>query len=185
MLGNEYVPPGRLIYDPEAVRQAVQRQAHALAPKLKGKNPIVLVVMCGALYYAAWLTSELSQPMEIDYVHLSRYGANRTGGTVHWERRPPPERIKGRTVLILDEIYDEGITLTQVRDYCIGSGAIEVLSAVLTKKRIARQSGLIAPDFVALEVPDAFIVGCGLDDAGWWRNLPALYALDKDDSDHG
>lgn len=180
MEGNEYMPPGRLIYEPAAVRRAVQRQAQELSFKLRDKDPLVLVVMCGALYYAAWLTLELSQPLEIDYVHLSRYGAHRTAGTVQWERRPSPERLRDRTVLILDEIYDEGVTLSEVRDYCISSGAREVISAVLTKKRLASDHGLTQPDFVALEVPDAFMVGCGLDDAGRWRNLPGLYALEED-----
>ncbi len=177
---SDYYPEGRLVHDAEAVATAIQMQAQRLRPRLEGRNPLVLVVMCGALYYASWLTLALAIPLELDYVHLGRYGSGRKGRAVRWERKPGAERLAGRTVLVVDDIFDEGVTLTTIAAFCREAGAREVFTAVLARKRRAHlPGGIHPPSSVALEVPDAFVVGCGLDDAGHWRNLPAIYALNE------
>jgi len=93
--------------------------------------------------------------------------------------RPPPPTVAGRMVLLVDDIFDEGVTLTAAKAACLEAGAAEVVLAVLARKRHNRAHGT-APDSVALEVPDGFIVGCGLDDAGRWRNLPGIYMIAED-----
>ncbi len=175
--GDNFAPAGELIHDAPAVQRAVARQADALRPALAGKNPLVLALMQGALYYAAWLTVALAIPLELDYVHVGRYGAGREGGKLVWQRTPGAE-VAGRCVLVVDDIFDEGRTLSAVREACAEAGARELYTAVLVRKRHDRAAGARPPDSAALEVPDRFIVGCGLDAAGRWRNLPALYALD-------
>lgn len=175
-----YVPPGELLFDAAEVQAAVRRQADLLHPRLAGVNPLVLTVMQGGLYYAAWLTLAVGVPLELDYVHVSRYRDRRSGGELHWLRRPTA--AKGRTVLVVDDVLDEGATLEAVCAACRDAGAAEVLATALVRKR---RGGPVAnrPDlFVALEAPDRFLVGCGLDFAGRWRNLPALYALAREDS---
>lgn len=177
---SDYYPAGQLIYDAETVAAAIQVQAKRLRPRLEGRNPLVLVVMCGALYYATWLTLALAIPLELDYVHLGRYGVARKGGVARWERQPGAERLAGRTVLVVDDIFDEGVTLATIMAFCRKAGAREVLTAVLARKhRSTVPEGIRPPNSVALEVPNAFVVGCGLDDAGRWRNLPAIYALNE------
>ncbi len=176
--GTAYVPPGELIHDAETVRSAIARQADALRPQLEGENPLVLVLMQGALYYAAWLTLALAIPLELDYVHVSRYRDQKTGGELVWQRAPGAS-IAGRSVLVVDDIFDEGATLAAVRVACIEAGARELHTAVMTRKLHDRAQAPL-PESIALDVPDRFVVGCGLDYAGCWRNLPAIYALDDD-----
>ncbi len=178
MTSRAFVPPGIELFSEEAVHRAIESQARDLAARLAGRNPLVLVLMQGALYYAAWLTLALGQPLEIDYIHATRYGDARRGRTLRWIR-PPPGSVAGRTVLLVDDIFDEGVTLAEARAACLEAGASEVLSAVLARKRHARAVAPV-PDSVALEVPDGFVVGCGLDDAGRWRNLPGIYLIEED-----
>ncbi len=179
-MNPHYAPPGVELFSADAVHEAVETQARALEPRLAGRNPLVLVLMQGAMYYAAWLTLALKQPLEIDYIHATRYGKERNGRILQWVR-PPPASVAGRTVLLVDDIFDEGVTLAEARAACLDAGAAEVVVAVLARKR---RPGVHVdpPDSVALEVPDGFVVGCGLDDAGRWRNLPGIYMLTEDAS---
>jgi hypoxanthine phosphoribosyltransferase len=178
-----FAPPGELIHAADAVQAAITRQAENLRPRLIEENPMVLVLMRGALYYATWLTIALAIPLDLDYVHVGRYGDGRTGGKPVWERGPGAN-VAGRCVLLVDDIFDEGATLAAVREACLNAGARDVRTALLTRKRHTRARAP-EPDSVALEVPNRFIVGCGLDHAGRWRNLPALYALDDAAFDNG
>lgn len=175
---EDFLPSGRLIHDARSVQDAIHVQANELAPRLSGRNPLVLVLMQGALYYAAWLTVALAQPLEIDYIHATRYGARREGETLHWIR-PPPPAVQGRQVLLLDDIFDEGVTLHEAAEACRRGGAESVVTAVLALKRHGR-ARMPPPDSVALEVPDAFVVGCGLDDNGRWRNLAGIYTIEEE-----
>jgi hypoxanthine phosphoribosyltransferase len=79
-------------------------------------------------------------------------------------------------VLLLDDILDAGVTLAAVRDACLALGAAQVKVAVLTEKDLG-QAKPIEADYVGLVVPDRYVFGCGMDVYGWWRNLPAIYAL--------
>lgn len=171
-----YRPPGTLLVDTATVRAAVAQQAARLRPRLAGTNPLILTVMQGGVYYSVWLTLALDIPLELEYVHLSRYRQERSGGRIDWIRGPQAG-MAGRRVLVVDDILDEGATLLAVREACLAAGAETVLTTVLVRKRRAARTAAVPDLYVALEVPDEFVVGCGLDYAGRWRNLPALYAL--------
>lgn len=175
---SRFAPPGRLLFDGAAVQAAIAAQARELGPRLAGRYPLLLGLMQGALHYSAWLSVALEQPLEIDYLHATRYGKAREGGGLRWLRGPQPS-VAGRTVLLLDDIFDEGVTLNAAAAACREAGAEAVITAVLVRKRHGRAKAP-PPDSVALEVPDAFVVGCGLDDNGRWRNLAGIYALDED-----
>ncbi|HEX5314149.1 MAG TPA: phosphoribosyltransferase family protein [Gammaproteobacteria bacterium] len=174
---STYAPPGEMLHSAEAVQAAIAHQAEWLRPRLANENPLVVVLLQGALYYAAWLTLALAIPLEIACVDVGRYGRGRSGGVLAWRQKLAAD-VGGRSVLLLDDIFDEGATLAAVRAACIAAKAREVRSAVLLRKRHDRARAQ-EPDSAALEVPDCFVVGCGLDDAGRWRNLPAIYALDE------
>ncbi|HYW77327.1 MAG TPA: phosphoribosyltransferase family protein [Gammaproteobacteria bacterium] len=176
--GTGFHPPGRQIFSAQAVQDAIQAQARELAPLLAGSDPLVLVLMQGALYYAAWLTVALARPLELDYIHATRYGPRREGDKLHWIR-PPPPAVEGRKVLLLDDIFDEGLTLYEAAEACRRGGAESVVTAVLALKRHDRAQ-VPPPDSVALDVPDAFVVGCGLDDNGRWRNLAGIYTIEEE-----
>ena len=159
----------------ERVQEALDRLAKDIAHALADTFPLVLAVMGGAVVFAGQLLTRLRFPLEFDYLHVTRYRGNTTGGEMEW-RVLPGQNVIGRTVLVLDDILDEGETLAAIRARLLDMGASRVWSAVLTNK----DNGLDKPiqaDFVGFDVPDRYVFGCGMDAYGLWRNLPAIYAL--------
>ena len=120
----------------------------------------------------------LGDPLDFDYLDVSRYGQATAGGALSW-RVEPSLAVAGRTLLVVDDILDEGITLAAIRDRLLQMGAAACFTAVLADKLNGRRKPLRA-DFVALTVPDRFLFGFGMDARGAWRNLPAIYAMRED-----
>ena len=159
----------------DEVQAAVRRVAGEIHGRLAETYPLVLVVMAGAVVFAGQILPLLHFPLDLDYVHASRYGKEIAGGPLEW-RVAPPEGVRDRTVLLLDDILDGGNTLLAIRERLLELGAARVLSAVLVEKRLAR-SRRISADFVGLRIPDRFVFGCGMDAKGYWRNLPEIRAM--------
>jgi hypoxanthine phosphoribosyltransferase len=88
--------------------------------------------------------------------------------------------VAGRTIIVLDDILDEGETLAQVKKRLLDMGAAEVIVTVFADKIIKRSKPLKA-DIVGLTIPDKFVVGFGMDVYGYWRNLPGLWAIRQED----
>jgi hypoxanthine phosphoribosyltransferase len=161
-----------------AVAEAVERMAREITAALAGSFPLVLCVMRGAVVFAGQLLPRLNFPLEFDYLDLTRYGNTTRGGEIRW-RVAPGTAVAGRTVLVLDDILDQGRTLAEVREKLLAAGASRVLYAVLTEKDTGRAKPVRA-DFVGLRLPDRYVFGCGMDVGGVWRNLPEIYALKKE-----
>jgi len=167
-----------LIHSEAAVQAALDEVAGRIRSQLSEKNPLVLCVMTGGVIFTGQLLPKLDFPLDFDYLHATRYGADTQGGKISW-RMAPWTSVKGRTVLVVDDILDEGVTLAAVKDSLLHLGADEVLLAVFTDKLNGKNKP-IAADFVALPVPDRFVFGYGMDVDGAWRNLPAIYAMKED-----
>jgi hypoxanthine phosphoribosyltransferase len=88
------------------------------------------------------------------------------------------ENIKNRKVLILDDILDEGITLKAIVEESGRLGAVDIKTAVLVEKNLSKSKPIQA-NYVGLNVPDCYVFGCGMDLYGWWRNMPAIYAINN------
>ena len=159
------------------VQTAILRLAGEINGRLADAYPLVLVVMAGAVVFAGQLLPLLRFPLDLDYVHASRYGNDTAGGQIEW-RVKPPAGVQGRTVLLLDDILDGGTTLMSIRNRLLELGAARVLSAVLLEKERARDKPLSA-EFVGLRIPDRFVFGCGMDAKGYWRNLPEIRAMKR------
>lgn len=138
--------------------------------------PLVLVVMTGGLVAAGKLLSRLVRPLELDYLHVTRYGESTQGGELHWLVRPRYS-LAQRNILIIDDIFDEGITLKAITEACLRDGAASVRSVVAVNKLHARKVVGFKPDYVGLDVDDHFIVGEGMDYRGYFRNLNGIYML--------
>ena len=164
-----------LIYSAETVAAAVSRVAAEITEKLGETNPLLLCVMSGGVPFAGQLMTQLHFPLEFDYLHVTRYGQETSGGALSW-RSAPWTSVKDRTVIVLDDILDEGVTLAAIVDRVTELGAKACYTAVATDKQNGKQKPLKA-DFVALSVPDRFLFGYGMDVRGMWRNLPAIYAM--------
>ena len=163
------------IYDAAAVDRAIRRMATEITSALGKRNPLLVVVMHGGVYLAGQILPLLGFPLELDYVHVSRYGDATRGGELHWKTEPT-QSVKGRAVLVLDDILDVGHTLAAVRERLLAKGAESVHCAVLTEKETGKPKPL-RPDFVGLKLPNRYVFGCGMDVSGAWRNLPAIYAM--------
>ena len=166
---------GDLIVSADDIQAALARLAAAIGMRLGEANPLVLTVMGGAVVFAGQLLPRLAFPMECDYLHATRYGELTSGGELAWVVEPRAS-IAGRTVLVLDDILDEGITLAAIKRHLLAQGAKECLLAVLTEKDLGREKP-VAADFVGVRLPNRYVFGCGMDVKGAWRNLPAIYAV--------
>lgn len=172
---RDMLQQAELLYPAEQVQAALRKVAHEINGALAEMHPLVLSVMGGAVVFTGQLLPLLDFPLDFDYVHVSRYGEARHGGQMHW-KVAPRETVRGRVVLVLDDILDEGHTLAAVRQKVMELGASRFYSAVFADKRHGRDKPIHA-DFVGLEVPDRFVFGYGMDVEGAWRNLPAIYAV--------
>jgi len=164
-----------LIVTAEEIDAALERMAGAIAFRLGNERPLVLSVMGGAVVFTGRLLPMLRFPLEFDFLHVTRYGASTVGSAIQWLVKPRTP-VAGRTVLVLDDILDEGITLAAIRDSLLVDGAREIHCAVLADKNTGR-SKPVSAEFVGLTLPNRYVFGFGMDVRGAWRNLPAIYAL--------
>lgn len=167
------------LYNFVEVNKAFDRMATDITKELKDKNPLILCVMTGALIPTAHLVMRLSFLLEIDYIHVTRYQGTTRGGDLHWivEPRQP---LKDRTILIIDDIMDGGLTLAAIIDYCKQEKAKAIYSAVMVSKKCQREPGVnFEPNFVGVETEDKYLFGFGLDYEEYLRNMPGIYAVNE------
>ncbi len=163
------------VCDAAEVQAAIARLGEEVTGALRDAYPLVLVVMGGAVVFAGQLLPRLRFPLDLDYIHVSRYRLETRGSRIEWRVEPPPA-VHGRAVLVLDDILDGGQTLAAVRERLLARGAASVRCAVLVEKDTGAPKP-IAADFVGLRIPDRFVFGCGMDAKGFWRNLPEIRAM--------
>lgn len=161
------------LFDRVAIDHLMDEQAAQLNARYADARPLVLCVMTGALVYAGHLLPRLSFPLDLDYVHASRYAGERSGGALNWLVRPR-NSVLGRDVLLLDDILDEGVTLHEIATWLNQAGARSVEIAVLTHKRKQLPQPCV-PDYPALITPDRYVYGFGLDVDGLWRNANGIF----------
>ncbi|MEC4718970.1 hypoxanthine-guanine phosphoribosyltransferase [Noviherbaspirillum sp. CPCC 100848] len=168
-----------LIFDEAAVQRAVDDVAAKLNARFDCDEgapfPLVLGVMGGAVVFCGQLLTRLKFPLEFDYMHVTRYGSKDQGGKIEW-KVIPRSNVEGRTVIVLDDILDEGETLAHVKERLFEMGAAEVILAVFADKNIGKAKPVTA-DYIGLTLPNKFVVGYGMDAYGYWRNLPGIWAI--------
>jgi len=175
MTPQQIFDQSELIHNAQQVELAIDQLASAIALDLAESTPVVMCVMGGAVVFSGRLLPKLNFPLEFDYVQASRYHNQTSGNNLVWKVQPQ-ENVRGRTVLLLDDILDEGHTLQAIKQKCLEQGAVKVVIAVLVEKLLDHVKPITA-DYVGLTVPNRYVFGCGMDAYGWWRNLPAIYAL--------
>ena len=168
-----------VVHDRQAIERAIAEMAVRIRNDFAGSVPVYLTVMHGGMPFASQLALELGArglDLEFDYLHASRYRGGTSGGTLHWKHRPATP-LRGRRVLLVDDIVDEGHTLAQVREWVREQGASEVRIAALAVKQHNRCVPDLAAVYAGLTVPDRYVYGYGMDYSEQGRNLPAIYAL--------
>ncbi|MBH5328585.1 hypoxanthine-guanine phosphoribosyltransferase [Eikenella sp. S3360] len=165
-----------LLFDEAACRAALERMAADITADLGEQYPLLLPVMGGAVVFTGQLLPLLRFPLDFDYVHVSRYGSELSGSAEFNWLRAPQNSVEGRHVLVLDDILDEGHTMAAIHRQVMDMGAASCRTAVFANKAINRPKPIEA-DYVGIHVPDRYVFGYGMDAAGMWRNLGAIYAL--------
>jgi hypoxanthine phosphoribosyltransferase len=116
-------------------------------------------------------------PLQVDYLHATRYRMKTSGAELDW-RVPPETSLKDRTLLLIDDILDEGKTLAEIIGHCQKEGAATIYTAVLINKLHDRKVAKdLKADFCGLDAEDRFLFGYGMDYKGYWRNAPGIYAV--------
>ena len=165
-----------LLYTAAEVDSALDKLAREITLKLDGKNPLVVCPMIGGMVVTGQLITRLKFPLELDYIHASRYRGETTGKDLQWLREPQ-SNVANRTLLIVDDILDEGITLDEIKLACNRAGARNIYTAVLIEKQINRPRSMPHADFTGLTVPDRYVFGYGMDYRGYLRNCNGIYAV--------
>ncbi|RAO77990.1 hypoxanthine-guanine phosphoribosyltransferase [Dyella jiangningensis] len=165
-----------LLFSRADLESVIADMGRRIDAELDGERAVFLTVMNGALIFAGHLALAIRTDVEFDYVHATRYRGATSGSELHWLREPAVD-LSGRTVLLVDDILDEGHTLKAVRDDCLRRGARRVLVVSLCTKQHDRLVDGIAADFNGVELPDRYVFGFGMDYYEQGRNLPGIYAL--------
>lgn len=161
---------------PNQVEGAINRLASEITAQLSSSNPIVFCVMNGGIVFAGRLLCKLGFPLEVAYLHATRYGQHLNGSLIEW-RVQPTQDVRNRAVLVLDDIHDEGYTLAAIVEHLRSQGPTSVHTAVLVHKLHDRKPapGMRA-DFSGLDIEDRYLFGCGMDYKSYWRNAPGIHA---------
>ncbi|MFQ5644162.1 MAG: hypoxanthine-guanine phosphoribosyltransferase [Thiogranum sp.] len=165
-----------LLFSQADVERALDRMAGEIERVLGARDPLLLCVMTGGLVPASELFTRFEFPVQLDYLHATRYRGTVGGSELKWITLPS-QPLKGRTVLVVDDILDEGLTLAALLDYCREQGARAVYSAVLVEKLHERRAAGLQADFTGLQVEDRYVFGYGMDYHGYLRNLKGIYAV--------
>jgi hypoxanthine phosphoribosyltransferase len=163
-----------LLVNEQQIAVAITQIAGQINILLADSNPLVLCVMNGGLVFTGQLLPQLTIPLNLDSINASRYHNQISGGVINWVNTPLTS-VKGRTVLIVDDILDEGITLAAIYEYCLAHGATSIYSAVLVNKLLGHSKPIYA-DFIGLNLENRYLFGYGMDYKGYLRNAPGIYA---------
>jgi len=167
-----------LIITPQQIDQAIHQLAAEINTQFaETERPVIILpVMNGGLILGGHLISRLEFPLIVDYLHATRYRDSTSGNDLQWKVKPQ-QSLKGRSLLIVDDIFDEGFTLQAVLDYCKEQEVASVHTVVLVEKEHPRPKANIKCDFTGLRVEDKYVFGFGMDYKGYHRNLNAIYAV--------
>lgn len=166
-----------LIVDATSVIKAIDQIAVKLKVALFAENPLVVCVMNGGLLYTGALLRRLQLPLEMTYVHVSRYHGAVEGSELQWHAMPQLS-LNDRHVVFVDDVLDQGNTLAALCVWAREAGAQTVTTTVLVDKQIADTRSMEV-DFAALKCPDRHLIGWGMDYQGYWRDLPEIWAIPR------
>ena len=170
-----------LVYDAETISTTIDKMAADIEAEVSKTNddpmPIIVIsVMNGGLILTGHLLTRLNIPLQVDFIHATRYRNKTSGGDLEWKVEPH-QSINNRRVLIVDDILDQGYTLDEIVKYCKSKNVRKIWTAVLVKKNHPREKADIQCDFVGLNVEDQYVFGFGMDYKSYHRNLNAIYAV--------
>ncbi len=177
---QEFMDNSDKLFTLTEVELAVKELSKKINKELADRELVVITIMQGGLVFSGMLIPYLSSPLQLDYAQFSRYGNEEAGGQIKMIKRPSLS-LEDKIILLVDDICDRGGTLKSAKELCDDIGAKEVFAAVLAKKNLSEKSTSLIDHtfklFYALEVPDRFVFGMGMDVKGYFRNAAGIYAV--------
>lgn len=161
----------------DKIRESVQSVADKINSELIGENPLFLVVLNGSFMFAADLLKEVTIPCEISFIKLASYHGTSSTGVVT-EMIGLTEEVKGRTIVVIEDIVDTGVTVEKLHNVLTKKGVKQIKIATFLLKPEAYKKN-ITIDYVGLSIPNDFVVGYGLDYDGLGRNMKEIFVLAK------
>ena len=169
----------RILIDEAVIEKRLDTIADRILEEYRGTQFVVVVILKGALVFAADLLRRVPLPLEIECINVASYhGTTESSGKVDFLDRKLPD-VSGKAVLLLDDILDTGRTLHAVRKHLLANGADRVRTCVLLTKDKERAVEVDA-DYSGFEIANEFVVGYGLDFRGQYRNLPFIGVLKEE-----
>lgn len=167
-------PRQEILIPRETLAKRIGELGAEITEAYRGEECLVIPVMDGAMLFAADLIREITLPLRIAPIKASSYGNSRVSSGKVSLPEQLPEGIRGSSILLVDDILDTGTTFDILIERLLQEGAREVKTCVLLRKACSRDRRI---DYVGFDIPDVFIVGYGLDLAGYGRNLPHIACL--------
>lgn len=168
----------RILLTEEQIRSRVKEVAEAINRDYQGKNPLVVGILKGAIIYFSDIIRNLSMPIDLDFMVVSSYGSGTVSSGKLNIKKDLDNDVKGRDVLIIEDIIDSGFTLANLKALLSERGAASVKIATLLNKS-ARREYDIAPDYNCFYIENEFVIGYGLDYDEYYRNLPYIGVLKR------
>ena len=166
----------KILLDEERIVAGIDRVAAEITERFRGEKYTVVAVLKGSCVFASDLIRRIPIPLELAFVSASSYGDGTESGELSLNFFPTDQEVRGRRLLLVDDILDTGRTMHSLVQAFRARGAGDVCSCVFLDKP-ARRSVEYEADFRCFQVEDSFVVGYGLDYAGEYRNLPYVGAL--------
>ena len=160
----------------EQIQKKVEELGNLISRDFAGKSPLVICVLKGAFIFMADLVKHIKIPLEVDFMAVSSYGQSTRSSGIVKIIKDLDISVEGRNVIIVEDIIDSGLTLSYLIDVLKQRKALSISVVAMFDKPARRTVGL-KPDYVGFTIPDAFIVGYGLDYAEKYRNLPFVGIL--------
>ena len=172
--------PGAVLISASEIKKRVNEIAQAINEDFEGENAVFLIVLKGSFIFAADLLRKVRIESLVDFIKVKSYGSSTKSGKLEWDFSFS-DKIEGRNVVLIDDIFDSGKTIHNLKKYIKKFKPKSVKLCVLLKKDIKRKKVYEADlDYVGFRVPSVFVVGYGLDYAGKYRNLPYIAELTEE-----
>ena len=171
----------KVLISREEIKNTVAKLANEIEEDYRGKHPLLICVLKGSFVFMADLIRQLDLPVEIDFIKLCSYGVGmKSSGEVKVVQRPKTP-VKGRDVLVIEDIVDTGLTLSFLLNYLRREKPASLKVCVLTDKPSCRKSP-VSIEYLGFTLPNKFVVGYGLDFDQKFRNLPDICIFEGDES---
>jgi hypoxanthine phosphoribosyltransferase len=172
-----------ILYSEEQIQAKVAELGEEISREYEGRNPLVICVLKGAFIFMADFVKRVTIPLEVDFMAISSYGASTKSSGVVKIIKDLDVSVEGRNIIIVEDIIDSGLTLSYLIDVLERRNALSVKVVALFDKP-GRRTVDLEPDYRGFEIPDAFVVGYGLDYAEKYRNLPFVGVLKSEIYSH-